>query len=339
MTSIWKGSAAAAVLAACGLALAAGSAAAQGFYEGKTVKMIVPHSASGGFSKYAQLFAPALAKHLKAKEVRIEHKTGAGGVLGMNLVWHSPPDGLTFGLSSGPGILLAQLGGGEGVQFDANKFTYLGRAASDSRLIFTGAKSPIKSIEDVQKLGRPMKVPSQGVDDDFYGMALLANALGFQVQFVTGYEGGADTTLSVIKGDTDGRLTSWTSAAPMLKAGDVRPILNVGETRNPEHPDVPNALDLVKDPAKKKTLEALVNIQELHRIFFGPPGFDPKAATEFRAAVMAMLSDPEVLAQAKKLSLPISAQDGATQQKVVADVFAASSAVPAILKEAVASLK
>jgi tripartite-type tricarboxylate transporter receptor subunit TctC len=184
-----------------------------------------------------------------------------------------------------------------------------------------------------------MKVPSQGVDDDFYGMALLANALGFEVKFVTGYEGGADTTLSVIKGDTDGRLTSWTSAAPMLKAGDIRPILNVGEARNPEHPNVPNALDLVKDPAKKKTLEALVSIQDLHRLFFGPPGMDPKAVAELRAGVMAMLADPEVLAQAKKLDLPISAQDGATQQKVVADVFAASSAVPAILKEAVASLK
>jgi len=49
--------------------------------------------------------------------------------------------------------------------------------------------------------------------------------------------------------------------------------------------------------------------------------------------------DPEVVAQAKKLDLPISAQDGATQQKVVSEVFAASSAVPAILKEAVASLK
>jgi hypothetical protein len=66
---------------------------------------------------------------------------------------------------------------------------------------------------------------------------------------------------------------------------------------------------------------------------------DPKAVAELRAGVMAMLADPEVLAQAKKLDLPISAQDGATQQKVVADVFAASSAVPAILKEAVASLK
>ena len=75
--------------------------------------------------------------------------------------------------------MLASLGGGEGVQFDAMKFTYLGRPTADDRLIFVGAKSPIKSMQDVIALGRPFKVPSQGVDDDFYGMAMLADVLGF----------------------------------------------------------------------------------------------------------------------------------------------------------------
>jgi len=38
--------------------------------------------------------------------------------------------------------------------------------------------------------------------------ALLADAVGFEVKYITGYEGGADTTLAVIKGDGDMRLTS-----------------------------------------------------------------------------------------------------------------------------------
>ncbi len=181
--------------------------------------MIVPHSASGGFAKYAQLLAPEIQKQLKARTVKVEHHSGAGGLVGQNLVWHAKPDGLTFGLTSGPGLVLAQLGGAEGVQFDAVKFTWLGRAALDDRVIFVGAKSPIKSVDDVVKLGRPFKVPSQGVDEDFYGMAMLADILGFKPQFITGFEGGGDTTLTVVKGETDGRLTSWTSAVPMLKIG------------------------------------------------------------------------------------------------------------------------
>ena len=312
---------------------------AQNFYEGKTVTMIVPHSASGGFAKYAQLLAPEIQKQLKARTVKVEHHSGAGGLVGQNLVWVAKPDGLTFGLTSGPGLVLAQLGGAEGVQFDAVKFTWLGRAALDDRVIFVGAKSPIKSVDDVVKLGRPFKVPSQGVDEDFYGMAMLADIFGFKPQFITGFEGGGDTTLTVVKGETDGRLTSWTSAVPMLKTGDIRPILSVGEERYKDQPDVPNALDLVKDPVKRKTIQALINIQRVHRSLFGPPGMPPAAVNELRAGILAALKDPQLQENAKKANLPINPMDGATQQKVVAEIYEASGDITRILKAATATIK
>lgn len=322
-----------------GLALGFGAPAqAQSYYEGKSVLMILPHSASGGFAKYGQLLAPAIGKHLKAK-VRIEHHSGAGGMVGSNLVWHAKPDGLTIGLTSGPALVLAQLGGAEGVQFDALKFTYLGRAALDDRVIFVSSKSAIKSIEDVKKLGREFKVPSQGVDEDFYGMAMLADVLGFKVKFITGYEGGGDTTLSVVRGDTDGRLTSWTSANPMLKAGDIRPIVSVGEARYKDQPNVPNALELVQEPAKKKVIQALINIQRVHRSLFGPPGIPPAIAAELRTGILAALQDPEVIEAAKKANLPLGALDGATQQKVVAEIYEASGDIKRILKTATDSIK
>lgn len=337
MTAIWKPLVGAMALAA---SLAGWSGAfAQGFYEGKVATLIVPHSASGGYAQYAQLLAPKIAEQLKAKEVRIEHHTGAGGILGINLVWHANPDGMTFGLSSGSSIMLASLAGGEGVQFDATKFTYLGRVAADDRIIFVGNNSEIKSIEDVTKLGRAFKVPSQGVDDDFYAMALLGKAIGFEPQFITGYEGGSDTTLAVIKGDGDGRLTSWTSAMGPLGAGDVRPILTIGEARHPDYPDVPTAVEAVGDPAQKETVKALMNIQALHRTFFGPPEMDPAAVAELRAAIMAVVSDPAVQETAAKNELTLKAMDGAEQEKLVAELEGASTAIPPILKEAEATLK
>jgi tripartite-type tricarboxylate transporter receptor subunit TctC len=319
--------------------LSTSSLQAQSFYEGKTVTMIVPHSASGGFAKYAQLLAPEIAKQLKARTVKVDHHSGAGGLVGQNLVWHAKPDGLTFGLTSGPGLVLAQLGGAEGVQFDAVKFTWLGRAALDDRVIFVGAKSPIKSVEDVQKLGRPFKVPSQGVDEDFYGMAMLADVLGFKPQFITGFEGGGDTTLTVVKGETDGRLTSWTSAVPMLKTGDIRPILSVGEERYKDQPNVPNALELVKDPNKQKTIRALINIQRVHRSLFGPPNMPPEVVKELRAGILAALKDPGLQEAAKKANLPINPLDGETQQKLVAEIYEASADIQRIAKEATATIK
>ncbi len=300
------------LLAALGVvALGAGASHAEGFYEDKIVTLIVPHSASGGYARYTQLLAPRLAEALGAAEVRVEHHTGAGGVLGQNLVWHAEPDGLTIGFSSGTTLMLASLAGGEGVQFDATEFTYLGRPTADDRLIFVGKDSPLQSMQDVIDLDRPFRMPSPGVDDDFYGMAMLADTLGFEVEFITGYEGGADTTLAVITGDGDGRLTSWPSAVPMLQAGDIRPILTVGEERYPDYPDVPTALELVSDPEKQKVLRALMNIQSLHRTFFGPPGMPPEVAAEMRDAVMAVVNDPEVIETANSQDLPLDPMHGA----------------------------
>jgi tripartite-type tricarboxylate transporter receptor subunit TctC len=312
---------------------------AEGFYEGKTVTLIVPHSASGGYARYSQLLAPHIEAALKAGDLRIEHHSGAGGILGSNLVWHSEPDGLTIGLSSGSSLMLASLAGGEGVQFDATEFTYLGRPTADDRIIFVGADSPIQSMDDVIALDRPFKVPSQGVDDDFYAMAMLADTLGFEVEFITGYEGGADTTLAVIKGDGDGRLTSWPSATPMLQAGDVRPILTIGDERNPDYPDVPTALELASDPAKQKLVKALMNIQSLHRSFFGPPGIPPEVAAEMREAIIAVLSDPAVIEEAASKDLPLNPMHGARQQEMVAEIYDASGEIPPILDKAVQSIQ
>jgi tripartite-type tricarboxylate transporter receptor subunit TctC len=322
-----------------GVMLGAGASHAQGFYEGKTVTLIVPHSASGGYARYSQLLAPRIEEALGADEVRIEHHTGAGGILGSNLVWHAAPDGLTIGLSSGSSLMLASLAGGEGVQFDATEFTYLGRPTADDRIIFVGKDSPLQSMQDVIELDRPFRMPSQGVDDDFYAMAMLADTLGFEVEFITGYEGGADTTLAVIKGDGDGRLTSWPSAIPMLQAGDIRPILTIGEERYPDYPDVPTALELVSDPDKQKILRALMNIQSLHRSFFGPPGIPPEVAEEMREAIMAAVNDPEVIETANSQDLPLNPLHGARQQEMVAEIYEASGEIPPILDAAVASIQ
>jgi tripartite-type tricarboxylate transporter receptor subunit TctC len=312
---------------------------AQGYFEGKTLTMIVPHSNTGKFGRYAKLLAPAIEKQLKAAAVRVEHHRGGGGLLGSNLIWASKPDGLTFGLTSGPTLMLAQLAGAEGVQFEATGFTYLGRPTADDRVIFVAAGSSIKSIKDVVNLGRPFKVPSQGVDDDFYAVAMLASAFGFEAKFITGYEGAGDTNLSIIRGDTDGRMTSWPSALSVIESGEGRPIVSIGYERFPAYPDVPTALELLDDPEKKKTLRAMINIEALHRTFIAPKGLDPAVTKELRDAISAVLADPAVLEGAKKLKLPIRPMDGATQQKVVAEIYEASSAIPPILKAAEESIK
>jgi tripartite-type tricarboxylate transporter receptor subunit TctC len=315
---------------------AAGQAA--GYYKDKVVNLIVAGSPAGGHSRYARLIAPYLQKHLGAAEVRISNMPGGGGLKAANHMWRVEPDGLTVAFGNASTLILAPIAGSPGAKFDATKFVFLGRATSEPRLLYVGGKSSIQSMQDVLKLNRPFVYPSQGTDEDFYTMAVLADAFGFKLKAVTGYEGNADTALAVIKGDGDGHITGWSESLGAVKAGDKRPILVVTSQRVPDYPDVPTALELA--PAGKKgVLEAMANILETHRSYYAPPKTNPQAVAAFRAAVVAALNDPGLLEETKKGNRPVSLMDGAKQQAAIEQIARESASLAPILKAAVQAIQ
>lgn len=323
------------------LALFGGLAAAQSssdYFKGKRITLILPNSPSGHMTQYARMIAPYIQKHLGAADVHIKNMQGAGGVLGANYLWHAKPDGLTIAFTSVPALVLAQLSGSTGVEFDATKFIYLGRAATEPRVLVVGGKSKIKTIQDVQNLGRPFVFPSQGTDEDFYTMAVLADALHFPLKPVTGYQGNSDTTLAVIKGEGDGHITAWHSSLPGIKSGDLRPILIIGSQREPSYPNVPTALEVTQGKGKA-TVQAIVNMIEMHRSFFGPPGMPQAAVTALRDGIWAALQDPGLQAESKKTGLFLVPMKGSVEQPKVEQIAAAGQAIVPILKQAVAKLK
>ncbi len=50
---------------------------------------------------------------------------------------------MTIAFTSVPTLILAQLSGSKAVQFDATKFVYLGRAATEPRVMVVGGTSKI----------------------------------------------------------------------------------------------------------------------------------------------------------------------------------------------------
>ena len=153
---------AAGALAALALLVVSGAdsaRAADDYFNGKVIELILPNSPTGRMSRYANLFAPYIAKHAGADEVRVVGMRGGGGVKGTNFLWFQKPDGLTIAFTSIPTLILAQLSGSEAVQFDATKFVYLGRAATEPRSLVVGGSSEIQSIENVINLDRRIRLP------------------------------------------------------------------------------------------------------------------------------------------------------------------------------------
>ena len=309
-----------------------------GFYKDKVINIVVGGGASGGHTRYARLIQPYLQKHTGAREVRITLMPGGGGLKAANFIWRAKPDGFTIFFGNVSTLILAPLAGSPGATFDSTKFVYLGRATSEPRVLAVGGKSAIKSIQDVQKLGRPFVYPSQGTDEDFYTMAVLGDALGFKVKAVTGYEGNADTALAVIKGDGDGHITGWSESMAPIKSGDKHPILMVNSLRSPEYPRIPLVAEIA--PANKQaTVRAMATILETHRSYIGPPGMDPQAVAAFRAAVTAALKDPGLLEETTKGNRPVAPMEGAKQQLMIGEITRASASLSPILKAAVKEIQ
>jgi len=318
----------------------AGRAAAQkvDYYKDKVLIINVAGGAAGGHNRYARLIQPYLQKHSGAREVRIVNMPGGGGLKAANFIWRAKPDGLNIFFGNVSTLILAPLAGSAGATFDPTKFSYLGRATSEPRVLCVGGKSPIKSIQDVQKLKRPFVYPSQGTDEDFYTMAVAADALGFKVKAVTGYEGNADTSLAVIKGDGDGHITGWSESIGPIRSGDKLPILMVNSLKSPDYPAIPVITD-VAPSSKRDTVRALATILETHRSYIGPPGMDPQAVAAFRAAVSAALKDAALLEESKKGERPVAPMEGAKQQQLIEQLTKSSANLAPILKAAVKEIQ
>jgi len=330
--------AALATLALLAVAGADAVKAADDYFKGKMIELILPNSPTGRMARYANLYAPYIKKYTGADDVRVVGMQGGGGVKGTNFLWFQKPDGLSIAFTSIPTLILAQLSGSEAVQFDATKFIYLGRAATEPRMMVVGGSSEIKSMQDVIDLDRQFVFPSQGTDEDFYTMAILSDSLGYDMKIVTGYEGMNDTALAVIKGDGDGQIGGAESFAAAIEAGDMRPVLTVWGERLEEYPDVPDALELVEGD-KKAAVEAIINMLTMHRGFYAPPDTDPEAVRILREAITKASADPELIKGAEEGGLILLPSPGDAEQKKIEQITAASQGIVPVLKAALQSIQ
>ena len=87
------------VLAAAALSAIAPSGALAQSYPNKPIKLIVPFPPGGNVDLSARILAPELAKEL-GQPIVVDNKPGASGMLGLDAVAKSPPDGYTLGVAS-----------------------------------------------------------------------------------------------------------------------------------------------------------------------------------------------------------------------------------------------
>ena len=300
-----------AVLAA--LALNVAPAAAASFFKGKTLTYIVATKPGGGYDAYGRLVAKYLGKHLPVDKVIVRNIPGAGHIIGANHINAAKPDGLTIGTFN-TGLIYAQILQRKGAKFDLRKMSWIGKAASDSRTVVVSEKSGFKSFAEFAAASKPAKMAVSGIGSAAYNdMRLIVEALSLNVKLVPGFAGN-EGEMSMLRGEVAGTIGSRSSMQPFVDNNNGRFILEIGGVARP---GVPQARSLVKD-AKGKSIVALIESQStLGRLTAGPPGIPADRLAELRGAYAKALSDPGLLAEARKMKRPIDAAGGAEVAKMV----------------------
>jgi tripartite-type tricarboxylate transporter receptor subunit TctC len=306
------------------------------FYKGKTLTVIVPYNAGGGFDVYARLVQPFLEKYIPGVTVVVQNVPGAGGITGTNQLFKSEPDGLTVGIANIAGCVFAAVTDAPGVAYDFGKFTWLCRVATEPRSVTVSASSPIKQVEDLKRLGREVKVALTGVgSDDYYVAIALFKALGIPMKPVAGYGGQQDCNLAVLRGEVDATVSSLGGVISAIDGGELKPILFVAEKPVERFESVPLAGSLVQEESARKVLDAIISTIELERCFIAPPGLPAARLAFLRDAFGKTFADAEFLAKAKQAKKPIVFLDGKSCEEKAASVWAGAQALKDLIKQEV----
>lgn len=275
-----------------------GSGTPAGWPHEKPITFIIPFGPGGGFDEYVRKFAPELEKRLGTHVVP-ENVPGAGGRIGANTIYRAEPDGYTIGIWNIPGMGITPLLG-EDVKYDIDKVTWLAQLSYEPYAIGVKTDSSIKSFNDLCNLGRPATLAVQG---GLSSTATLTSLFSMAVakcpyKLVTGYQGSAQATLGVMRGDVDARVSPIASLKPFVDSGDIRLILTYEEKSTVE--GVPAAGEI--------GYEEFTNFS-LRRMIGGPPGMPDDIVKRLSDAFVETANSPSMQQWSRKSNRPLEPLD------------------------------
>jgi tripartite-type tricarboxylate transporter receptor subunit TctC len=283
------------------------------FYRGKLIRLIQDSSPGGVGQLRTQALIPVLEKHIPGNpKIVVQFMPGGGGRTAANHLYNNAAnDGLTIGRVSS-GLLTAALLGLPGVQYDIDRFTYLGSGMSEgSHVFFTRKEAGVDNFEKLRAV-KGLRIGGQSVGHSNYVVArLFAWLLDFkEPRFVVGFS-GADMDVALLQGELDARANSAETVVQRTPDFINKGLMNFhGVTEFPvgyrfNHPALANLPALhtfARTDREKKVVRMFVAFMQFTQAFVLPPGTPDDRAKILRDAFRASLKDPTFRENWKKMT-------------------------------------
>lgn len=301
--------------------------------EGQLITFLVGTSPGGGFDSYARLIAPFLADELKA-DVTVSNMPGAGGLIQLNTLWTSRPDGTVIGIVNGSGVAGSILGGAAGVAFDLSEFDWIGRIAGEPRVLTVNPATPYESAEQLVGLGDRIRFAATGPGGGTYNDGVLSCALFAMTDcdVISGFGGSSEARLAVTAGEATALLTTADSVLSDVAAGDQRALAILSTDRLAALPDVPTFAEISGLSAEGREIAAaMVAIIELGRSLATVPGTPEPVLNELRRAFSAVMESQAFQEEAARQKRPMGYLEPEDYLELVRTALGAPQAVRDIL--------
>ena len=281
------------------------------FYQDKTITIVLGGPPSGSADLRTRGVINVFRKHIPGNPVIVmQYMGGGGGRQAANHVFGvAKPDGLTVG-SMGAALVTNAVLGATGVQYDIDKFTYLGTPDSAQHYLFiTHRHAGLDTMEKL-RAATGVRIGGQSVGHPVYITGrLFAYILGLKdPKFVVGFT-GPEIDVAIDQREADGRVNTGDSLVrrnrEWLDKGLIDVHAGIEIPKGERHPRFAKIADLetfAKADVERKILQMFRSFRLAGQNFFLPPGVPKDRAEILRDAMRKTLSDPDFLKEYQKVS-------------------------------------
>jgi tripartite-type tricarboxylate transporter receptor subunit TctC len=240
-----------ALLATAGLALVLGAAGAQDKFPSKPVKILVPYAPGGATDIVARIVGEQM-RGLLGQSFVVENKPGAFGILAIEEMARSRPDGYTIqiGNVSTNAITPVIFKDRFKVNYDRDVVPVTNLIDVPAFLVVTTTNFSVKDVKELIEYARKnpgkLRYGTVGAGSyPHYDMAYFAKRAGNLDMVAIHNKAGASGVINdMITGDTQATFLNVASTAAQVRAGKLKPIAVVNHARLKDYPDVPTMAEV-----------------------------------------------------------------------------------------------
>ncbi|MBR0650163.1 tripartite tricarboxylate transporter substrate binding protein [Roseomonas terrae] len=202
------------------------------------------HAGVGGGTDITARMMMVQAPAVFGQEFTVVNRTAGSGAQALQYVASKPADGHTIILMTQTHIL-TQLRNPSLPQFA--DFIPVARATADPHLVLVRRDSPFRTPADLINAGKERSLRFGGTHvggTDHVVIFAFGRASGIQRPTLVPFRGGGEVVINVVGGNVDTAVVNPGEAEAQLRAGEVRPLISLAETRLEAFADVPTAKEL-----------------------------------------------------------------------------------------------